>query len=383
VHSPLSLRAAVAGLVPGGDPLGAVRAAIDAEYAPLDCLLTDSGTSALRLAIEVAASQAGGSDALVALPAYCCFDVATAADGAEVGAVLYDLDPATLSPDPASLDRAMSAGAAALVVAHLYGFPVDLDIAARAAEKTGALLIEDAAQGVGGSYRGVPLGKHGSLSVLSFGRGKGRTGGRGGALLANDERGKRLMMVARARISAARTSPAAPATLLAQWGLARPGWYRLPASLPFLGLGDTVYRPSRPARRMDRLSAATLAATWSEAAVESEARKANAIRLGVALQGVRGVALIAPIPDSAPGYLRLPALLPDSRIARSARSLGIAPGYPTSLADLDGFGPRRADAGGLVQGARALAGRLVTIPTHRWLHEEDLAAIRVWAAGLE
>jgi dTDP-4-amino-4,6-dideoxygalactose transaminase len=383
VHSPLSLRAAVAGLVPGGDPPGAVRAAIDAEYAPLDCILTDSGTSALRLAIEVAASQAGGSDALVALPAYCCYDVATAADGAEVGAVLYDLDPATLSPDPVSLDRAMSAGAAALVVAHLYGFAVDLDLAARAAAKTGALLIEDAAQGVGGSYRGVPLGKHGSLSVLSFGRGKGRTGGRGGALLANDERGKRLMSAARARIAAARVSPSASAKLLAQWGLARPGWYRLPASLPFLGLGDTVYRPPSLARRMDRLSAATLAATWGHASAESEARRANARRLIAALQGVTGVTLVAPIPGSEPGYLRLPALLADSRSAREARSLGIAPGYPTSLADLEGFGSRRADAGSLVQGARSLAGRLVTLPTHGWLREDDIAAIRCWAAGQE
>jgi dTDP-4-amino-4,6-dideoxygalactose transaminase len=383
VHSPLSLRAAVAGLVPGGDPLGAVRAAIDAEYAPLDCLLTDSGTSALRLAIEVAASQAGGSDALVALPAYCCYDVATAADGAEVGAVLYDLDPATLSPDPVSLDRAMSAGAAALVVAHLYGFAVDLDLAARAAEKTGALLIEDAAQGVGGSYRGVPLGKHGSLSVLSFGRGKGRTGGRGGALLANDERGKRLMSAARARIAAARVSPSAPARLLAQWGLARPGWYRVPASLPFLGLGETVYRPPSLARRMDRVSAATLAATWREAGVESEARRANASRLIAALRGVTGVALSAPVPESEPGYLRLPALLADSRSARDVRSLGIAPGYPTSLADLEGFGARRADAGSLVQGARSLAGRLVTLPAHGWLRDEDVAAIRFWAAGQE
>jgi dTDP-4-amino-4,6-dideoxygalactose transaminase len=383
VHSPLSLRAAVAGLVPGGDPMGAVRAAIDAEYAPLDCLLTDSGTSALRLAIEVAASQAGGSDALVALPAYCCYDVATAADGAEVGAVLYDLDPATLSPDPVSLDRAMSAGAAALVVAHLYGFAVDLNLAARAAAKTGALLIEDAAQGVGGSYRGVPLGKHGSLSVLSFGRGKGRTGGRGGALLANDERGKRLMSAARARIAAARVSPSAPVKLLAQWGLARPGWYRLPASLPFLGLGDTVYRPPKLARGMDRVCAATLSSTWSEAAAETEVRLANASRLIAALEGVKGVELVAPMPGAEPGYLRFPALLPDSRSARSARSLGIAPGYPTSLADLEGFGSRRADAGSLVQGARSLAGRLVTLPTHGWLRDEDIAAIRFWAAGLE
>ena len=370
----------MAGLVPGGDPVGAVRAAIDAEYAPLDCLLTDSGTSALRLAIEVAASQAGGSNALVALPAYCCYDVATAADGAEVGALLYDLDPATLSPDPASLDRAMSAGAAAVVVAHLYGFAVDLDLAAKAADKTGALLIEDAAQGVGGSYRGGPLGKHGSFSVLSFGRGKGRTGGRGGALLANDERGRRLMLAARARIAAARTSPSAPAKLLAQWGLGRPGWYRLPASLPFLGLGDTVYHPPRPARGMDRLSAATLAATWNEAALEAEARRANATRLVAALQG-SGVSLVKPVPGSAPGYLRLPVLLPDSKTARGVRSLGITPGYPTSLADLAGFGARRADPGGLVQGARTLAGRLVTLPTHGWLREEDLAAIVSWATS--
>jgi dTDP-4-amino-4,6-dideoxygalactose transaminase len=361
--------------------MGAVRAAIDAEYAPLDCLLTDSGTSALRLAIEVAASQAGGSDAMVALPAYCCYDVATAADGAEVGVVLYDLDPFTLSPDPASLDRAMSAGAAALVVAHLYGYAVDLELAARATEKSGALLIEDAAQGVGGTYKGRPLGSHGSLSVLSFGRGKGRTGGHGGALLANDERGKRLMAAARARIAAGRTSVAAPAKLIAQWGLSRPGWYRLPASLPFLGLGDTVYRPPQPARRMDRLSAATLAATWGEAAVATEARRANAARLVSALQEVPGINLVTPLPNTAPGYLRLPALLSESRRARSEKSLGIVPGYPASLADLEGFGARRADSGALVQGARTLAGRLVTIPTHGWLRDEDFAALRSWAAG--
>jgi perosamine synthetase len=381
VHSPVSLRAALAGLLPGSDPLGAVQAAIDEEYAPLDCLLTDSGTSALRLAIEAVASQTGGRDSVVALPAYCCYDVATAAVGADVRVVLYDLDPLTLSPDPASLDRAMRSGASALVVAHLYGFAVDLDLAARAAEKAGAFLIEDAAQGVGGSYRGVPLGKHGGLSVLSFGRGKGRTGGRGGALLANDERGKRLMMAARARVAASRASPLDPPKLIAQWGLARPGWYRLPASLPFLGLGDTVYRPPRLPRRMDRLSAAALATTWKHAEQETGARRANAGRLVAALHGISGVSLVPPIPDSAPGYLRFPVLLPDSRIARDARPLGITPGYPGSLADLEGFAARRADDMGLVQGARTLAGRLVTIPTHGWLQEKDIAAIRAWAAG--
>jgi dTDP-4-amino-4,6-dideoxygalactose transaminase len=134
---------------------------------------------------------------------------------------------------------------------------------------------------------------------------------------------------------------------------------------------------------MDRLSAATLAETWSHGAAETEVRRANASRLIAALEGLNKVALVVPIPGSEPGYLRLPALLPDSRRARGARSLGIAPGYPTSLADLEGFGSRRADPAGLVQGARSLAGRLVTIPTHGWLREEDTSDIRAWATDQE
>jgi dTDP-4-amino-4,6-dideoxygalactose transaminase len=132
---------------------------------------------------------------------------------------------------------------------------------------------------------------------------------------------------------------------------------------------------------MDRLSAATLAATWSEAAVATEARRANAVRLVSALQEIPGINLVTPIADGASGYLRLPALLSESRRARSEKSLGIVPGYPASLADLEGFGARRADSGALVQGARTLAGTLVTIPTHGWLRDEDFAALRSWAAG--
>src|SRR4029434_8607789 len=111
--------------------------------------------------------------------AYCCYDLATAADGAGADVLLYDLHPLTLGPDWRSFERTLARGATAAVVAHLYGHPVDLRQAQALADSAGSILIEDAAQGVGARYDGRPLGSFGGMSLLSFGRGKGLTGGGG------------------------------------------------------------------------------------------------------------------------------------------------------------------------------------------------------------
>ncbi len=65
---------------------------------------------------------------------------------------------------------------------------------------------------------------------------------------------------------------------------------------------------------------------------------------------------------------------------RSARRLGIAPGYPTTLADLVGFGDHVLP-GGDVSGAVALAGTLVTLPTHSLLSEADRLSLTGLLAG--
>ena len=85
--------------------------------------------------------------------------------------MLYDICPENLGPDFDSLRRAVEAGARTVVVAHLFGIPVDLDRSRALCAEFGATLIEDAAQGAAGQWRGRPLGTYGSLGVLSFGRG--------------------------------------------------------------------------------------------------------------------------------------------------------------------------------------------------------------------
>ena len=162
VHSPLSGAALLAGLRVASSSAASdgaradIEAWIAANLSPAATLLTDSGTSALRLALSLALPS-GGS---VALPAWGCYDLATACDGAGVDVLLYDLDPVTLGPDWASLRAALEAGARAVVVVHFYGLPVAIGEVCALARGYGATVVEDAAQGAGASLGGRGCGRH-------------------------------------------------------------------------------------------------------------------------------------------------------------------------------------------------------------------------------
>jgi perosamine synthetase len=324
------------------------------------------------LAIK-AAIPTGGS---VALPAWGCYDLATAAAGADARVVLYDVEPATLAPNFESLQRALADGARAVVVAHFYGVPVDMDAVTQSAAAVGAIVIEDAAQAIGATWRGRPAGTAGALGVLSFGRGKGLNGGGGGALLINDVAAPTVDLDSGAGFSELTRASA-------QWLLARPALYALPASLPFLRLGDTVYHDPRPPRGLSRASARMLLANWEDAHAATMARRRNAERLRVAAVAAGWSTIRVPEGGEA-GYLRMPMLGSASnrgaRVASGAR-LGIMPGYPQTLLSLPGFRGYCSNASEAFPGADELAEKLLTLPTHALLTEADLRRIDAWLVG--
>jgi dTDP-4-amino-4,6-dideoxygalactose transaminase len=353
---------------------------LKARYGALRVLLTDSGTTALRLAMAAGT----GRSALVAIPAYGCYDLATAADGAGCRVVLYDVDPTTLSADLDSLAAVLRAGAEIVIAAHLYGYPVDVVTTRHLCAQFGALLVEDAAQAAGGILRDRELGSWGSLVMLSFGRGKGVTGGGGGALLARDERGVEVLSRVEHWLGGPKRGWSSLAKLAAQWGLARPEVYGLPTSLPFLRLGETVYRRPRVPRRASAATIAVLARTLPMADREVEIRRLHACRLVAALSASRALSSVVPIEGANPGYLRLPVLANERSGSTPPQNpkLGVVRAYPQSLADLEGFSGRIQRGAAGYAGARLLAARLVTLPTHSLLREADLAAIERWLAGL-
>jgi len=362
--------AAAARAAAADDPRAELRDALRAAYAADDAVLCGSGTQALQLAIATAVADGGaGVPRLVALPAFCCYDVAAAAVGARVGVLLYDVDPATLAPDLDSLRRTLAQGARAVVACPLYGVPLDWDAVEGVAAEFGAVVVEDAAQGHGGSLRGRPLGALGRVSVLSFGRGKGWSGARGGAVLVR----RGMAAPAAAELAAAGGERGVVAAALAQWTLGRPNVYRLPRSLPFLGLGETRYHAPVPPAAMTRAAAAMVLHSRAEAQREGEARRAHArfylerLRPGGGTQAVRAPS------GGEPGYLRLPVRLARgmSAFARPPLALGVGTTYPTTLETLPQLRPALRGAPARYPGAEELVRTLVTLPTHSRLSRRE------------
>ena len=151
-----------------------------ADGTGLACYSVRSGFHALLTALDMPA----GSE--VAFSAVTHPDMPRLAEHHGLVAVPVDLDPATLAPQPESLDHAISARTRLVVVAHLFGGRVDLAPAARACRRNGVLLVEDCAQAFQGSEdTGDALA---DVSMFSFGTLKTATALGGAMLTVRDPR---------------------------------------------------------------------------------------------------------------------------------------------------------------------------------------------------
>lgn len=124
-----------------------------------------SGTDALRLAL--AALGVGPGDEVLT-PAFSF--VASASTTLMVGAtpVFVDIDPETYALDVEAAARAITARTRAIVAVHLYGHPAPMDRVAALARAHGLAVVEDAAQAIGATWQGRPVGSWGDATCLSF-----------------------------------------------------------------------------------------------------------------------------------------------------------------------------------------------------------------------
>ena len=102
--------------------------------------------------------------------------------------VFVDIDRQTLNVDPQCVADAITPATRVLVAVHYGGVGCDMQALGSARPRQWALLVEDAAQGIGASVGGRALGAIGALGTLSFHETKNVSCGEGGALLVNDER---------------------------------------------------------------------------------------------------------------------------------------------------------------------------------------------------
>ena len=169
-----------------------------AEYAGVKYAVALScGTASLHLATKLAGERLYGQPkpncgTLQGHKVFCSdmtFDATVNPVAYEDGeAVFIDTERDTWNMCPDALEKAFELypDVKLVVVAHLYGVPGKIDAIRRICDRHGALIVEDAAESFGATYKGRETGCFGDFSAISFNGNKIITGSSGGMFLTNN-----------------------------------------------------------------------------------------------------------------------------------------------------------------------------------------------------
>lgn len=361
------------GLVLPGRARSRVESELRTYFGVRHVFLFASGKAAL--ASILAGLKAGSSRRQVIIPAYTCYSVPSAVHKAGLDVRLCDVDVHTFDYNMSDLRATVNAHTLAVIAPHPLGHPADITGIMEIAKSVGAVVIEDAAQAMGGRHSERLLGTQGDAGIFSLGRGKNVSVGSGGIAITNsDEVAKVLERVHQELpVQPVFESIANLMTVAATKMFLHPLLYWLPAGLPFLGLGETKYNPDFPVNSMDGLRAGLLA-SWRKRLEESNACRMEKKHL---YEGELSQQVETPIagPSSHSAYLRMPVLMRTGELKTdicrlsAEQGLGISAMYPEPVSQI----PALRDEIRLKEfaGAKALAARLVTLPLHRYVTKAD------------
>ncbi len=144
--------------------------------------LTSSGTTALNVALAVLGVGAGDEVIMPTFTFVASFESILAAGATPI---LVEIDD-TLTLDPKAVEAAITPKTKVVMPVHMCGSMADLDALKAICKKHDLILLEDACQAIGGTYKGQKLGTIGDAGCFSFDYVKTITCGEGGAMITND-----------------------------------------------------------------------------------------------------------------------------------------------------------------------------------------------------
>jgi dTDP-4-amino-4,6-dideoxygalactose transaminase len=147
------------------------------------CVAVNSGTSALLTALS-AAGIGPGDEVLV--PGYTFIASISSIVYARAVPILVEVDE-SLTMDPEDLEKKITDKTKAIVPVHMLGNPCDMSRIMEIANRRNLVVIEDACQAFGATYKGKKVGSFGDIGCYSFNRFKTINSGDGGALVTNSE----------------------------------------------------------------------------------------------------------------------------------------------------------------------------------------------------
>jgi len=341
--------------------------------------LVSSGKAALTLILNALQSLSPGKRKVL-IPAYTCFSVPSAIVKAGLEVSLCDVDGKTFDFDYGSLAKEVNEDTLCLVPRHLFGIPSDLDRIRELNNNHKWYVVEDAAQAMGGTYKGRKLGTIGDVGFFSLGRGKNITCGSGGIIVTNSDVIAHAINREYAALERPRIAESVleflKAIVLAIF--IHPSLFWLPSGLPFLRLGETIFYKDFPVKRFSGMKAGLLR-DWKERLEQSNRCRRDNAQYFMKMLGMKSAC------DYTPPFLRLPFMVENRQIRDSIHSraqekgMGISFLYPTSVNRIeeikDLFRNRAFPC------ASDIANRILTVPTHELLTEKDKRNIIKFLGG--
>jgi perosamine synthetase len=377
--TPISLLDLVLGLGKGvlsNQPARELAAGLQQHSGHPHAWLMSSGRAAMTVIVNAMRDVGESEDKdEIIVPAYTCYSVPAAIERAGLKVRLCDIDPNTLSYDMAQLRAADFSRVLGIVTANLYGLPNDLTAIESLAKERDVFMLDDAAQALGASIDGRPVGGFGDVGLYSFDKGKNIATMQGGAIVARggalaDAIGRRFKALPRASL---KETSVLSAKLAAYAILLRPWAYEVVHRLP-LGLGQTPYETECSTTQYSQTLAGVAYRLFKRLDALTAARRENATAWLEALGSSPALSPIAVSSASMPAYVRFPARVHNSAsraewIAAFDRlGIGATSSYPHALCDVpearsvivnDG-----ASATNAFVGARKVAATILTLPTH-------------------
>lgn len=329
------------GVLIAGRRVAEFEAAFAAYVGVPHAVATSSGSSALHVAML--ALGIGPGDRVVTTP----FTFAASSNAViHAGAipVFVDVDPNTCNLDPNAVeDQLRTGGVRAILVVHLYGLPADIVALRALADRYGVLLIEDCAQAHGAAAGGRRVGSFGEAAIFSFYPTKNMTTGEGGMLTTADPdvaRRARLLVDPR-------------------------------------GEAEYAYEVVGFNFRMTEMAGAMGVVQLAALEGRNEQRRTHARRLTDGLSGLSWLSLPAEPNGLRHVYHQYTVRVRQGRDALIAHlaneGIGARVYYPSLVTQTPAY--RRLSLDGTYPNALALTGKVLSIPVHPSLGEDDLARI--------
>lgn len=372
-------------LPPAGEPViipGDRTGPLDSEglFGPYVPRFYGSATSALAASLVAAMARVPVSAPEVLLPAYGCPALVSAVLLAGASPRLVDLECDRPWMDLDRLGAALGPNTVAVVGVDLFGIAERYTEIRKVISGTGVVLIQDSAQALPppGDARWL-----GDYVVLSFGRGKPVSLLHGGAVLAREGDLARLLSPP-PPAAAGGGNQGGRASRARLYNLLSTAWfYWLPAGLPFLGLGETRYRPLAAIEAAD-----PLLMEWLPVNVRAHWRRSDEPQRAIhALLAEAADSRFVDLPAVCAGdgaavrLLRYPVLIGDpfmrQRLFRCLRhrGLGVSAMYPSALPGV--LGLERMFSGVSCPQADSFASKIMTLPVHSRVRTRDIQAMGV------